>query len=55
MTATEKLKFECPTFMRNLALILLLHLELGKREGGMREREREGGREIGLKREEPIS
>ena len=26
MIATKKLKFECPTFMRNLAIILLLHL-----------------------------
>ena len=26
MTATEKLKFECPTFMINFAIILLLHL-----------------------------
>ena len=55
MTATKKLKFECPTFMRKLALILLLHLTLGKREGGRREREREAGQEIGLKREEHIS
>ena len=28
MTTPENLKFKCPTFMRNLALILLLHLNV---------------------------
>ena len=31
MTTRENLKFECPTLMRNLSLILLLHLTVSRK------------------------